>query len=276
MDANSIASYLVDKFTIGGSVLIISILLIVIEWRFHKINSIKELLGFCVFDILIGLVVSVFLALILYNNGRHDVTTSSSENSGSGTTQVIVRYIEPSSQGTSSGSTTSTTISDSGQRTTTVSNPTQEQTKKTLTYISFSKHSFKKGQYFDVYSAPSTSSWHGTASSRNGVAYTSTNGDVYVAGSIGQWLLVKYKTNKGPYRMGYTRDAKGTFPGMTFDYYAGTILSNCSLTDGADSIQLRKGDSITVLGRMDDGIYIEAYVNGQQARGTIPEPCVSW
>ena len=147
--------------------------------------------------------------------------------------------------------------------------------KKDLTYISFSSHNFKKNQKFTVYSAPTTASWY-TKAKNGGPVYASTNDVIYVAGYVGNWLLIQYETNKGNYRMGYTSQATGSFQNLNFNNYSGTITSSCSLTDGSNSINISSGTSVTVLGKMDAGIYIEAYVNGQQARGTVPESCVNW
>lgn len=147
---------------------------------------------------------------------------------------------------------------------------------RSLTYISFSKYNFTKGSRLHVYSAPSKSSWH-TKASDGGAVYASTNGDVYVAGCDGNWVLIKYTTNSGSERMGYTLEAQGSFGSLSFDYYPGTITTNCHLSDGSDSIPLAKGkDNITVLGRMSEGIYIETDYNGKQARGVVPESCVQW
>ena len=153
--------------------------------------------------------------------------------------------------------------------------PITPASKKDLTYISFSSHNFREKQQFTVYSAPTTTSWHGKTKN-GGPAYASTNEEIYVAGYVGNWLLIQYKTNKGTYRMGYTSQATGSFQNLNFNNYSGTITSSCSLTDGSNSINISSGTSVTVLGKMDAGIYIEAYVNGQQARGTVPESCVSW
>lgn len=153
--------------------------------------------------------------------------------------------------------------------------PITPASKKDLTYISFSSHNFREKQQFTVYSAPTTTSWHGKTKN-GGPAYASTNEEIYVAGYVGNWLLIQYKTNKGTYRMGYTSQATGSFQNLNFNNYSGTITSSCSLTDGSNSINISSGTSVTVLGKMDAGIYIEAYVNGQQARGTVPESCISW
>ena len=147
---------------------------------------------------------------------------------------------------------------------------------KSLTNISFSKYNFKKNQRLHVYSAPSKSSWYTKASDR-GPVYASTNGDVYVAGCDGNWVLIKYTTNNGSDRMGYTSDAQGSFGSLSFDYYTGSITTNCFLSDGTNSIPLPKGkDNITVLGRMSEGIYIETDYDGKQVRGIVPESCVQW
>ena len=147
--------------------------------------------------------------------------------------------------------------------------------KKDLTYISFTGHNFSRGKRFKVYSAPSTTSWFTKASNGDPV-HASTNDIIYVAGYAGNWLLIRYETKGGSYRTGYTSEASGSFNTLSFNYYTGTITSNCSLTDGTSSIDISSDTTVTVLGRMDAGIYIEAHVNGQQARGIVPESCVSW
>ena len=154
--------------------------------------------------------------------------------------------------------------------------PTATPTKRPLTHISFSGHNFKKGKKrFYIYSGPSSTYWY--KKTKNGTpAYGSINDVIYVAGYVGNWLLIKYETSNNKYRMGYTNDAKGDFQELTFDYFQGKITKSCSLSDGVDSKKLKKGTTVTVLGRMDNGIYVEAFVDGKQARGTVPESCVNW
>ena len=153
--------------------------------------------------------------------------------------------------------------------------PVTQPPKKDLTYIYFSGNYFSKNKKFHVYSAPSTTSWYTKAKNGDPV-YASTNDIIYVAGYDGNWLLIRYETSKGSYRMGYTSEASGNFNNLSFNYYSGSITSDCSITDGMNSIGISRGTSVTVLGKMDTGIYIEAYINGQQARGIAPESCVSW
>ena len=96
--------------------------------------------------------------------------------------------------------------------------------------LNFAYTYFKGDQRFDVYSAPSTSSWRGA----NGKAVVSTNGPVYVAGGENGWLLVMYDTNAGAVRVGYIR---GSGTGnvnaeyLDFAYTTVTLSRSVSLTD---------------------------------------------
>ncbi len=147
---------------------------------------------------------------------------------------------------------------------------------KELTTISFSKHSFTNNQRFYVRWAPSGSAVY-SKTSGGGQVYASTNKEVYVAGKIGDWLLIRYKlSNSNQYRLGFTKDASGSFPILCLDNYPGTIISDCYFSDGVDSYRLKSGTRITVLGKIDSVIYIEAAINGNQAYGMVSGSSVDW
>lgn len=150
-----------------------------------------------------------------------------------------------------------------------------------LTYIYFYEGSFPKGIKLYTYSAPSKSSWHQISSKTKKAVHGSTNDTVWVAGKDNGWVLVRYEIGSkndhtGQYRMGYEQDYTSGFNNLTLDSYHGTITSTCNLTDGVSIITLPSGTNVTVLGRMDIGIYVETNYNGQTARGTVDENCIDW
>lgn len=150
---------------------------------------------------------------------------------------------------------------------------------RSLTDIRFGTGSFTKNQRLSVYSAPSESSWYEKTSEGKPV-YASTNDVVYVAGYVNGWMLIRYQTgnskNPGPDRIGYTKGNQGR--SLNLNNYSGRITENCYLSDGASNIvYLKTGTTVTVLGKMDTGIYVESYASdGRTARGIVPERAVEW
>ncbi|MBR0229393.1 MAG: hypothetical protein IJQ62_13690 [Clostridia bacterium] len=150
---------------------------------------------------------------------------------------------------------------------------------RNLNQINFAVGSFRKNGRLLVYSAPSKSSWY-EKTSKGEPVYASTNDIVYVAGHENGWMLIRYQTgnskNPGPDRMGYTQGNQGV--SLNLNYYSGRITENCYLSDGASNIvYLKAGTTVTVLGKMDTGIYVESYASdGRTARGIVPERAVEW
>ena len=136
----------------------------------------------------------------------------------------------------------------------------------------------RSDQKLDVYSAPDASSWRGAS----GKASVSTNGAIYAAGWVGDWLLIMYETNGGSVRVGYINGNKvrGGVPVETnlhFSYDAATVISTCQLTDdparsGSAIATLPVGTQVTWLTRFYNNSawdYVEVWVGGQVTRGFI-------
>ncbi|MBQ8137776.1 MAG: YARHG domain-containing protein, partial [Clostridia bacterium] len=87
-----------------------------------------------------------------------------------------------------------------------------------------------------VYSAPSSASWRGA----NGKAMCNTNGAVYAAGRVGNWVLIAYYlnhgANQGGWRVGYVRydeltGLRDAIPTLDFLNRTVMIQTRCQLTD---------------------------------------------
>lgn len=145
----------------------------------------------------------------------------------------------------------------------------------------------KAEQRLNVYSAPGASSWRGA----NGRAMVNTSGAVWAAGWDQGWLLVYYETNNNSIRVGYVDGStiQGTVNNRTylsFDHAAATVTRSCSMTDDPMKARitmatLNAGAQVTYLstfvnqyGEVWD--YIQTWVNGQQARGFIPQGCLDY
>jgi len=137
---------------------------------------------------------------------------------------------------------------------------------------------FTANQKFDVYSAPSVSSYRGA----NDKACVSTNGPVYVAGWDHNWLLVMYDTNNGGVRVGYVRRSaisdNISAPTLEFSYTLKKCTRSVQLTDDPetekeDITRLSSGKQVTYLASYNNGTswaYIETTVDGKTVRGFIP------
>lgn len=145
------------------------------------------------------------------------------------------------------------------------------------TLTGFTLGSFKAGQKFAVYSAPSVYAYRGS----NGKAAVSTNGAVYVAGWDMDWLMIMYMTNNGSVRVGYVERSeikdRITAPTLSFAYGTATLNRDVSLTDDPAASQssiamLKKGMEVTYLGSYQnryDWAYLDLTVNGQYVRGFV-------
>ena len=145
--------------------------------------------------------------------------------------------------------------------------------------------SLKGGQKLPVYSAPSA----GAFRANNGKALVNTNGAVYALGYDSGWMLMLYEANyAGQYRIGYidTAKIKGSLPQLDQLYWERTqaqVLTGTNLTDdpaltGKAMTYLPEGTWVTYLSTMFNNTgwdYIETTINGQTARGFIPEGCLS-
>lgn len=116
----------------------------------------------------------------------------------------------------------------------------------------------------------------------NGKASVSTNDYMSEAGFVSGWLLVRYETNNGGFRVGYIppKYVKGFKSGMStpkFDYIPVTATDTIIVTDnplltGSSFARLDVGEVFYVLGKYTyygDWWYIECTVDNQTARGFI-------
>ena len=135
---------------------------------------------------------------------------------------------------------------------------------------------FERDRMYDVYSAPSASSWRGA----KGKAAVSTNGPIWCFGYEDGWLLVMYDTNKGSSRVGYidTEKNPGAFPNrpaLGLTRLSASVTGKVAVTDdparrAATVATLKKGSKVTLLGYYQDLAYIEFTTGGKTARGFIP------
>ena len=129
-----------------------------------------------------------------------------------------------------------------------------------------------------VYTAPSADAYR----CANGKASCFTNDTVDEAGFVGGWLLVRYETNNGGYRVGYIppKYVKGFQSKMRtpqFDYIPVTAADTIRVTDNpkmqnSSFATLDYGETFYILGKytyIGDWWYIECVVDGQVARGFI-------
>jgi hypothetical protein len=144
----------------------------------------------------------------------------------------------------------------------------------------------KAGQKLAVYTAPSTSAYR----ANNGKASCSTNGAVYALGWENGWLLMLYEANHAnQYRVGYVNGAKfkkGARDNLGELYWDGSeveVLETVALTDdpartGNALTTLYAGETVTYLTTMyNDGAwaYVETTIDGQTARGFVPDDSLS-
>ena len=143
----------------------------------------------------------------------------------------------------------------------------------------------KSGQKLPVYSAPSYQAYR----ANNGKAMCSTNGAVYAKGWDSGWMLMLYEANHaGQYRIGYVNgaDIKGSQPNLgqlRWEWTPCTVVTGTNLTDdpaltGNPMTWLPEGTQVTYLTTMYNSTawdYIETTINGQTARGFVPEGTLS-
>lgn len=149
--------------------------------------------------------------------------------------------------------------------------------------LHFAEVTLPRNQKYNVYSAPSTKAWRGAKSK----AAVSTNGPVWAAGWVKNWLLIYYETSKGSVRVGYIKDSSipENLSVQMQLVFAGTdavITKKCTLTDdiaraAAEIVTLKKGAKVTYLAPYygdEDWAYIETTVNKKTVRGFVPLKCV--
>ena len=132
-----------------------------------------------------------------------------------------------------------------------------------------------------VYTAPSLDAYR----CANGKATCDTNSRMDDAGFVSGWLLVRYETNSGSYRVGYippkyVKEYKSSmYP--HFGYIPAVAEETIYVTDnpmmhGTSFAELEPGETFHILSKYDyykkNGLewwYIECDVDGQQAYGFI-------
>ncbi len=150
---------------------------------------------------------------------------------------------------------------------------------KSVPEFKFENHEYGIGYgNCPVYTAPDLNSFRGA----NGKASCDTNAYMSEAGFVSGWLLVRYETNNGGYRVGYippsnVRGFKSQMPAINFDYIPATAESTIYVSDnpkltGSYYATLAPDETFHVLGKYTyygDWWYIECDVDGKTARGFI-------
>ncbi len=144
-----------------------------------------------------------------------------------------------------------------------------------LPELTFTLGQFIPGQKFPVFSAPSDRSWRGA----KGKAAITSGSEIYVAGSVGNWILIFYELDSGVNRVGYIDGTK-----ISGDHTSGaplsfaetpmTLVRTAEMTD--DPVRqksmigkLKKGTVVSCLAEYQGWIYVEAKVSGKTARGFL-------
>ena len=135
--------------------------------------------------------------------------------------------------------------------------------------------SFRKGEKYDVFSAPGRRSYRPA----NGKAVMSTNDWVQVFGEEDGWLLVQYDISSEQMRFGYI-DASALPRGTevrTLQWQRTPCVTRCntSLTDdplnsAKTLLRLRGGEEVTCLATMGSWLYVETETGGKTIRGFLP------
>ena len=129
-----------------------------------------------------------------------------------------------------------------------------------------------------VYTAPSESAFR----AGNGEASVNLTEKISESNYVDGWLLIRYQTEKGPFRVGYIQqkylmDFKSTMPDVQFERIPLIAADTIYITDdpnyGSSYFgQLNPGDLFYALAKFTvtgNWWYIECTVNGQTARGFI-------
>ena len=148
--------------------------------------------------------------------------------------------------------------------------------KDRLPELTFSPAVFEKGQKFAVYSAPSAKAHR----SANGKAAITSGSEIFAAGLVDDWILIRYELDSGVTRVGYvdSRKIQGSWQagsGLTLDAVPMKLTAAAVLTDDPANQKstigrLKKGAQVTALARYQGWVYVEAKVAGKTARGFLP------
>lgn len=144
----------------------------------------------------------------------------------------------------------------------------------------FRAHRLKANQRLAVYTGPGKE----YVRAAKGKAVASTNGDIRIAGSEDEWLLIEYEIDPGKNRVGYTPlgSIKGRveYEELDFAYLSGYVFDSCKLTDDPNGIgtslaKLKAGTEVTVLcwyrSTDEEWAYVEVETSGGWMRGFVPE-----
>ena len=145
---------------------------------------------------------------------------------------------------------------------------------------------FPKNQRYAVYQGPGAA--YGRAA--NGKAAVSTNDQILCYGVWRDHLLVSYQVNKNKYRFGWVplkdlpAGSAEQFSALPFDTYSdngmqeylyGVLTAFCAVTDDPlashDALaHMPRGNSVHVLARYGDWLYVEGFVDQDLTMGFVP------
>ena len=145
-----------------------------------------------------------------------------------------------------------------------------------LPELTFFRGEFTPGDKFAVYTAPSARSWRGA----NGKASITSASEIFVAGTVDGWLLVRYELDSGVIRVGYvdTKKISGpyssgselSFAALPMKLTEKAVMTDDPINQGTKIGSLKKGASVTCLAKYQGMIYVETKVSGKTARGFVP------
>ena len=137
---------------------------------------------------------------------------------------------------------------------------------------------FEKARSLDVYSAPSSDAYKDEGAS------VTTNSDVNIYGSVGDWVLVGYNIRGSKGRIGYVKNSVDVniknSPELTFSSVSVPLTKDTQLTDDPlfstrALCDLKKGDNVIVLAFMQGNwAYVESTYKNKQIRGFVQQSCL--
>jgi hypothetical protein len=141
----------------------------------------------------------------------------------------------------------------------------------------FDEFHFGRNQMLDIYTGPGYQYYR----SANGKAAASTNGQIFIFGWDGDWLLVLYGTGNGKSRYGYTNrsDFKDDVGGIILEFAnldatiaASCMISDCMPDDHSYITTLNPGTPVKYLAYNPDfdWAYIEVDADVGKVRGFVP------
>ncbi len=147
----------------------------------------------------------------------------------------------------------------------------------------FDEFHFKRNQMLNIYTGPGYDYYR----SSNGKAAASTNGQIYVFGWDGQWLLVLYGTGSGLSRYGYVNrsdfsdDVGGIYlesANLNASIAATCMISDCMPDDHSYITTLNPGTPVKYIAYNPDfdWAYIEVNADVGLVRGFVPYNCLGF